>query len=775
MSASDTIGDGVTPGTWSASGLELRTTAPKTYIWPDCDASDPCVIYHYSRPAQPLEADGPLFKFWVRPSLANNLLVLTITHPGTISSISDAGNNTWASGPSTAGSNDTTDVRYVCGAPANSGGEIDVTLNTAIGVSNIMQVTYNEISGIATSSCNDGTATSAINQSVGAIQPGAITTTQTDLIYTYGIDGSENQTNGFPSGWEMGDDLSAQLFNSPNDSYISTVSVQASGTINPTLYISGSDINEQSTRWQLVAQAFKASNGAGTPPPSGGAWVVRDIISWNNVSAALSILPAPTNGNVIEVDTTHYQTITNLTTLEDNQGGTYSANPIKDPTADPQMYYDCLGTAGVNRDRTLAYTPGSYSSLLHYYDISGAKTTGGSTGCVGNQNNDETGEQNTIDNANIVTSAFSTPWSFTPMLNGSAYSAVLVDIGFGTGPPSGPCNSGGVTPPTCTNDMGSFVTGSVWATSMGDGSHYTSGDEYGWYFTNSATAASFDMFMANSAGQSGGGTFATGGALEILGEPASGPTAQVATPTLSPAGGTYSAAQSVTISDATAGAQIYYTTDGSTPSSASTLYTGTAIEVSSTTTIQAIAVASGLPNSAVASATYTLQVATPTLSPAGATYSAAQSVTISDATAGAQIYYTTDGSTPSSASTLYTGTAIEVSSTTTIQAIAVASGLPNSAVASATYTLQVATPTLSPAGGTYSAAQSVTISDATAGAQIYYTTDGSTPSSASTLYTGTAIEVSSTTTIQAIAVASGLPNSAVASATYRIDMPHRHR
>ena len=84
---------------------------------------------------------------------------------------------------------------------------------------------------------------------------------------------------------------------------------------------------------------------------------------------------------------------------------------------------------------------------------------------------------------------------------------------------------------------------------------------------------------------------------------------QVATPSFSPAGGTYSAAQSVTISDTTPGALIYYTTNGSTPTTSSTLYSGP-IPVSSTTTIMAMATASGLLNSAVATATYTIQPST---------------------------------------------------------------------------------------------------------------------------------------------------------------------
>ena len=80
---------------------------------------------------------------------------------------------------------------------------------------------------------------------------------------------------------------------------------------------------------------------------------------------------------------------------------------------------------------------------------------------------------------------------------------------------------------------------------------------------------------------------------------------------------------------------------------------------------------------------------------------------------------------------------------------------------------QATTTTFSPAAGTYSGAQSVTISDATSGATIYYTTNGTTPTTSSTKYTGP-ISVSSTETLQAIAVATGDANSAVASATYTI-------
>ena len=167
-------------------------------------------------------------------------------------------------------------------------------------------------------------------------------------------------------------------------------------------------------------------------------------------------------------------------------------------------------------------------------------------------------------------------------------------------------------------------------------------------------------------------------------------TAQAATPTFSPGAGTYASAQTVTISDSTAGASIYYTTDGSLPTTSSTKYSS-AIAVSSTETINAVAVASGYGNSSVASAVYAINLpaaATPAFSPGTGTYTSVQTVTISDTTTGATIYYTTDGSAPTTNSTKYTA-AITVSSTETINAIAAASGYSNSAVGTATYTMNI--------------------------------------------------------------------------------------
>jgi len=244
------------------------------------------------------------------------------------------------------------------------------------------------------------------------------------------------------------------------------------------------------------------------------------------------------------------------------------------------------------------------------------------------------------------------------------------------------------------------------------------------------------------------------------------------TPTFSPAGGSYATAQNVTISDTAKGANIYYTLDGTVPTVNATLYTGP-VAISKSATLSAIAAASGFANSGVQSASYVIGqgIATPVISPAGGTFNAATPVTITDATPGAVIYYTVDGSTPSSSSTPYLGL-ISVSANETINAIAVTSN-GSSAVATASFSITIpaaSSPTFNPGAGTYSSTQTVLLSDSTPGATIYYTVDGSNPTTGSTPYTGSGISVTASETIKAIATAPGFAVSAVSSAAYTINV-----
>ncbi len=298
--------------------------------------------------------------------------------------------------------------------------------------------------------------------------------------------------------------------------------------------------------------------------------------------------------------------------------------------------------------------------------------------------------------------------------------------------------------------------------------------------------------------------------------------AAAATPVFSPNAGTYSGAQSVTITSTTAGAAIRYTTDGSTPTASSAAYTGP-ISVTSTTTIKAIATKSGLADSAVAVATYTIDSAPVNLAlyknatassyiggnVAGAAVdgnagtrwesefsdpqwiyvdlganNTVSGVKLNWETASAKAYklqvstnavnwtdvYTqTNGAGNVENITLAPVTARYVRMYGTQRNTPYGYSLWEFEVYGQTTPLppKVATPTFSPAAGAYTSAQSVTISSATSGATIRYTTDGSAPTTASPVYTGP-INVTVSTTIKAIATKSGMTNSDAAAAAYTI-------
>jgi hypothetical protein len=245
----------------------------------------------------------------------------------------------------------------------------------------------------------------------------------------------------------------------------------------------------------------------------------------------------------------------------------------------------------------------------------------------------------------------------------------------------------------------------------------------------------------------------------------------LARPVFSPPAGSYTTPQSVTLSDVSRGTTFYYTTDGSMPTTSSTLYMGS-ITVSANETSNAIAVSNGATDSPVTSAAYTIEpLPAPTFSVASGTYPST-TVTLS-ATSGATIYCTIDGGRPSSSSAVCTKPIFFNNvGIHTIQAIAVESGYIDSAVAMAEYTIKpvLARPVFSPPAGSYTTPQSVTLSDVSRGTTFYYTIDGSMPTTSSAHYTGP-ITVSANETINAIAVSNGATDSPVTSAAYTIDPP----
>ena len=216
---------------------------------------------------------------------------------------------------------------------------------------------------------------------------------------------------------------------------------------------------------------------------------------------------------------------------------------------------------------------------------------------------------------------------------------------------------------------------------------------------------------------------------------------------------TISTSGSVTLACATSGAAIYYTTDGSAPTSSSTKYSS-AFTVASGTTVKAIAVKDGT-SSSVTSQTYTkASVSAPVIS-----ITSAGVVTITCATSGAAIYYDTGGATPTTSSTKYSGSFTLSGTNALVCAVAYLDGT-YSEVASQSWTkATVASPSIS-----IDASGNVTIATNTSGATTYYTTNGTTPTSSSTKYTAK-FAVSSGTTVKAVSIKDGV-SSSVESLTY---------
>lgn len=230
------------------------------------------------------------------------------------------------------------------------------------------------------------------------------------------------------------------------------------------------------------------------------------------------------------------------------------------------------------------------------------------------------------------------------------------------------------------------------------------------------------------------------------------------------ASGTVRAGQTISLSSSHPEAAIYYTTDGSTPTKGSKVYKDP-IEIGSSTIIKAIAMYDGCLSSDVLTRNYVVTAVKLSVSPNGSTVSKGTKVTITPTPENADIFYTLDGSEPNVLSEIYEEP-INIQKNTTLKAIAYAEGYAESNLLTANYTVKLNLQA-SQTSGYVDYMSEVVLSTDEPDANIYYTTDGSTPTKESIVY-NSPIVIDETMTIKAIAYHDDYLTSDVLTRNYTI-------
>jgi len=248
---------------------------------------------------------------------------------------------------------------------------------------------------------------------------------------------------------------------------------------------------------------------------------------------------------------------------------------------------------------------------------------------------------------------------------------------------------------------------------------------------------------------------------------------KIVTPVFSPVAGTYQDTQLITITSETPVVTFVYTLDGTVPTKTNgTTYT-VPVSISANSTLKVYAYKTNMIDSDVASGDYKIKPAAITFTPKPGSYTTPQTIVLACTTPGVTIKYTIDGTTPSKTAGTEYKTAIPLSTNVSIEAIAYKTGMEDGDIITGDYAFQLvkaANPVFSPVAGSFSTPQTVTLSTTTTGASIRYTTDGTTPTvSTGTVYSDP-IPVTTTTTINAIAYATGFNNSDVVSGVYKINL-----
>lgn len=253
------------------------------------------------------------------------------------------------------------------------------------------------------------------------------------------------------------------------------------------------------------------------------------------------------------------------------------------------------------------------------------------------------------------------------------------------------------------------------------------------------------------------------------------------TPVFTPVAGTYADSVTFSIACANEGAEIRYTTDGSEPTEASTLYTAP-VTLTATTTVSAKAFMTNWIASETATAVYTIvfepvMAVTPltlnfsstqlaqTFTVIGAHLTDPVTLTSSDP------HFTVSPSTISNPNTTSEVTVTFDGTEPATGTVTVVSGTLSEQVA-LNATARLSAPTLTPVTETSDDAITVTMSCTVADAAIHYTTDGTEPTENSAVYSQPIVfSTPGTYTVKALATKAGWENSEVTTGNYTINQP----
>jgi hypothetical protein len=308
------------------------------------------------------------------PVRSGNALILGVQFhsTGLISSITDDGGNTWVTGPTTTNvaASQTMSIYYALGAAAGTR-VITVHFNGLSSTNSFPQAVLSEFYNVGSA---DGSSSSSTSRTAGSMT----TTTPEDLIYHWGVDFSDTNTNGgnfngtgitAGSGFTL---LSADLQVGSADQY----QVQSNaGAINPTFSASGS------ATWGSVALALKSAN-TGTPPPAGIRVVHVEHILLSSARAQSRPNPVkmqfPSSGNLlVGLFNSADVFISNLTDSAGNTWQTAGETQGGGQFAWVQILYAANASTSPNLGNMTSTLSGSTSSdsMLVLYDVTGAATS----------------------------------------------------------------------------------------------------------------------------------------------------------------------------------------------------------------------------------------------------------------------------------------------------------------------------------------------------------------------------------------------------------------